>query len=350
MKTVAIYCDSLELPGATFENDFYWEAYADMLLLLKARGLDAYFVSGNATYLGSGVFTKGYTLREKTDITGLIRVPFVRADIVFDRGAFKGTDVPVLNPPEVRQLGYDKITMFEQLGKYQAPSAVAHNRAELEQALATLKTDKVVVKDPVSAGGRGVFIGSREEVLAKVPTGRYPLLAQEFMDTSVGVPGQAKGVHDLRIEMGGGDIWTCYLRIPKKGELRANVAQGGTARYLPYDQTPPEVADLARKIDSRFGKQPRFYALDFANTPDGWKLIELNSQPGLVPVSNNEHVAFTMNKLADYITRLARQTRTSPWRQALALPASAARFAAEEYEKAMGEATPKHRPRLYPGM
>jgi glutathione synthase/RimK-type ligase-like ATP-grasp enzyme len=317
-----------------------------MLLLLKDRGLDAYFVSDNATYLGGGIFTEGYTLDEKTDINGLECVPFIRADIVFDRGNFKAKDVPVFNPPRVRQLGFDKITMLEQLGEFQAVSAVANNRAELGQALQRLKTEKVVVKDPVSAGGRGVYIGTREEVLAKVPEDRYPLLAQEFMDTSVGIPGLLKGVHDLRVEMGGSEIWTCYVRTPKKGELRANVAQGGTAHYISHEDTPQEVADLARRIDARFGKMPRFYALDFANTPDGWKLIELNSQPGLVPVNNNQQVAYSMNKLADYIKKLA--SHTPAWRQALSVPVYAARFAAE-YERAFKDASRRAR-RFNPNM
>src|SRR5688572_26618595 len=275
-KTVAIYCDSLAMPGKTFEKEHYWEAYSDLLLMLKARGVNAYFVSDNETYLSRGVFTEGYTLEQKGSIEDLIRVPFIRADIVYNRGNFTSTDIPVFKPRQVYALGTDKFVMYDELKEFQPYSVVCHTQMQLDKALEDIKTDLVVVKKPVSYGGRDVYIGTREEVLSKLPTYGYPYLAQEFMDTSIGIPGVVKGAHDLRIEMGGGEIWACYVRTPKAGEYRANVAQGGTATYLKRDQVPQDVAKLAKRIDARFGNQPRFYALDFANTPDGWKLIELN--------------------------------------------------------------------------
>jgi glutathione synthase/RimK-type ligase-like ATP-grasp enzyme len=323
MQTIAIYCDSLELPGATFEKQEYWEAYSDLLLLLKSRGVKAYFVSDNASYLTHGIFTEGYTLNKKGSVDDLIRVPFIRADIVFNRGDFKGTDVPVINPPLVYKLGQDKVAMFEQLGEYQAFSVVCQTREALEQALRDMPTDLVVVKKPVSCGGRDVYIGTREAVLSQIPNTDYPLLAQEFMDTSVGVPGYVEGIHDLRIEMGGGEIWGCYFRIPKPGEYRANVAQGASTKYIRHDEVPAEVAALARRIDARFGSLPRFYALDFANTPEGWKLIELNSQPGLCPLAANPMTAYTLTKLADYLGKLTRTIRTPLHRKALSWPVTA---------------------------
>jgi glutathione synthase/RimK-type ligase-like ATP-grasp enzyme len=344
MKTIAIYVDSLELPGRTFENGHYWEAYSDLLLLLKARGVEAYLVSDNGTYLGKGIFTQGFTFAEKLrSPEEMTHVPFIRADVVYNRGAFAGNDIPVFNSRQVHLLGMDKILMFEQLGKYQAFSVACHSRRQLKEALDQIKTDLVVVKDPIDSGGRGVWIGTREEVLAKVPAGRYPLLAQEFMDTSVGIPGILEGMHDLRLEIGGGEIWTCYVRTPKKGEYRANVAQGGTARYIPRQQTPPAVAELAKRIDARFGSQPRFYAMDFANTPEGWKLIELNSQPGLVALNTNEEVAYGLTRLADYLGSITRNMRTPFSRKALSLPVSAVRLAAAEaaeVERVFGAAAP----------
>jgi glutathione synthase/RimK-type ligase-like ATP-grasp enzyme len=334
-KTIAIFCDSLAYPGVTFEKESYWEAYSDLLLLLRSRGVKAYFVSDNTTYLGRGIFTEGYTLTRKGRPENLIRVPFIRADVVYNRGSFTGDDLLVINPREVYRLGSDKIAMYEELREYQAFSAICADRTELETALAQIKTDLVVVKKPVSFGGHDVYIGTRKEVLGKMPRDNYPLLAQEFMDTSVGVPGFVKGMHDLRIEMGNGQVWACYLRTPKDGEYRANVALGGTATYIPHTKVPEDVAELARRIDARFGSQPRHYALDFANTPDGWKLIELNSQPGLVPLAENEMVKYAMLQLADYLAKVTRKTRTPLYRKAMAWPVSAAHLASE-YEKALG--------------
>jgi glutathione synthase/RimK-type ligase-like ATP-grasp enzyme len=116
-------------------------------------------------------------------------------------------------------------------------------------------------------------------------------------------------VHDLRIKIGEGDIWARTLRTPTKGELRANVAQGGTERHL-FPYVIPESAILfAQEIDKYFSGYPRYYSIDLANTEQGWKLIELNSKPGLSPVSMSKQSKHTTNQLAKYLVKLASQQK-----------------------------------------
>jgi len=309
MKTIAIYCASLEYTGSTFEgSEKYWGAYAELLLQLKERGVRAYFVTGRDSYLGGGIFTQGYTLTKMGRPEDLVPERYVKADMVYNRDDFQADDVLVINPEEVLKLGGDKTEMYRVFGDLQPFSEVVNSKRELERAFRKISTEKVVVKDPTGYGGTGVLIGTREEVrskLAEMPFS-YPLLAQELMDTSVGIPGLADGVHDMRIVVGGGRIWSCYIRQPKAGELRANVALGGSFKYIPRHSIPRQVIFLAHKIDAHFGFQPRHYAIDFARTAEGWKLIELNANPGLVPSSYAEETAYEMTHLANYLVRQVR--------------------------------------------
>jgi glutathione synthase/RimK-type ligase-like ATP-grasp enzyme len=177
----------------------------------------------------------------------------------------------------------------------------------VEQALSEVSGDIVVVKEPheyvdgvVSNGGKFVYIGDRKTVLQQLPE-RYPLLVQEFVDSSIGIDELANGVHDMRVEIGGGTIWGGSLRTPAPGELRANLAQGGTRRRLSAEEIPPEVRQLALEIDTFFERYPRYYSLDFAHTTLGWKLFELNSNPGLVPASQSPQAQQIMKQLATYL-------------------------------------------------
>jgi hypothetical protein len=77
--------------------------------------------------------------------------------------------------------------------------------------------------------------------------------------------------------------------------------------------------------------------MDFANTPDGWKLIELNSQPGICPVRIFPEVAYTMTKLANYLGTLTKNVHTPLRRKALALPVPTARLAID-YKEVLGGA------------
>jgi glutathione synthase/RimK-type ligase-like ATP-grasp enzyme len=152
-------------------------------------------------------------------------------------------------------------------------------------------------------GGQFVYIGLREKVLAELPE-RYPLMVQEFVDTSVGIENLADGVHDVRVEIGGGEIWGGTLRMPAPGELKANVAQGGTRRRLFPDEIPERAREIALEIDTYFAHYPRHYSIDFANTASGWKLIELNNNPGLSPLDLSPQAKHIAEKLADYLVEI----------------------------------------------
>ncbi|HEX3081782.1 MAG TPA: hypothetical protein VHQ86_00870 [Candidatus Saccharimonadia bacterium] len=306
MKRIAIFCRSLAADGHPFKNEYYYDAYFDVLLGLKTRGVAAYFVT-HGSYAGKGVFREAYTADAKVPLAKLTRERNVKMDLVFDKGGFEAVDVMVLNPPEVHQVTASKGETYRLFGKYQPTTTLCTDRAEVEVAAAALPGDMIVVKEPdeyvdgvVSNGGKFVYIGARAEVLGQLPD-RYPLLVQEFVDTSVGVPGLTEGAHDVRVEIGGGEIWGGTLRIPPAGQLKANVAQGAERRRLTPAELPPEVKKLALEIDKHFAAYPRHYSLDFIHGRQGWKLIELNNNPGLSPIDFSPQAEYITGRLIEYL-------------------------------------------------
>ena len=301
METIAIFCESLEPDGEPFKDPYYWDAYSDLVLILQELGARAYFTTDNSTYIGEGVFTKGYTLLAKGPVESMRKMGEFKADLVFDRGLFTGSGVKVLNPEFVSRVGEDKITTYELFGHFQPFSVPCYSKSELLKAFDNIDGNLIVVKEPKGCGGHGVYIGTRQEVLREIPD-IYPLLAQEYMDTSVSYPGYKNGIADMRIEVGGGEIWGCYIRIPKPGSYKANVAQGGSKIILTHNDVPKDLLKIVKEIDSYFKGYPRFYGVDFAHTIDGWKLIEINTvRLGIVAMSAGPGSKYTLYKLANYL-------------------------------------------------
>jgi len=90
-------------------------------------------------------------------------------------------------------------------------------------------------------------------------------------------------MHDLRMVIVNGEIVVSYVRSPAAGKKVSNVAQGGSQTEVPVREIPKEARALAKAVDDVFASYPRrVYSVDCARNKDGvWKLIELNSKPGI---------------------------------------------------------------------
>jgi glutathione synthase/RimK-type ligase-like ATP-grasp enzyme len=306
---IGIFCHELTPGGDPFSSDYYWQAYQDLILALREQGVQAYLLTDNNTYRGyDNLFDTAYAVEGKTPLDALQKVHNVTVDLVFDRGRFVGRDIAMLNPPIMTKIASSKIEMYEYFTDLQPYSFITGNKKQLLKAANRLPGDKIVVKEPEGSGGNEVYIGAKDEVLAEAPKD-FPLLVQEFTDTSVGVPGQVEGAHDVRVALCGGEIISYYARIPAEGRLHANVAQGGSVVYFDVHEVPEALREVVYQVDALFAEQPRYYSLDFMHTTKGWKLVELNSYLGLVPASEGEQATQTLLKLSGYLAIQAREAQ-----------------------------------------
>jgi glutathione synthase/RimK-type ligase-like ATP-grasp enzyme len=304
MKTIAFFVRAVDADMYPFAvRDLYYYSYQEYLLAMKQAGANVYFVTDNDSYLGGGKFSRSWTIDEVSEVADFTETGEITADIVFEKGGFKGRDVQIVSDPKLYPLINSKAAIYEKFAQYQPLTIICQDAAEVQSAIERMPGETVVVKNPVGAGGRSVYIGTKDDIV--VPeTENYPLLVQEFIDMSDGASGLADGVHDVRVLLTGSTIIGATLRTPAPGSLYANVSKGGTERLLAVDEIPEEVRAMARAIDSEIEDLPRYYAIDFACGKQGWKLVELNVKPGLFRQENGPLAADFQRAFAEYIVGL----------------------------------------------
>lgn len=143
---------------------------------------------------------------------------------------------------------------------------------------------RIVVKPAVGSSGKWVRIIPS----AKLKDIRVtePLLIQEFIDSSQGIPGLVHGAHDLRVGVLDHHIAYSYLRIPKSGSLIANIAKGGRAQFVRIADIPPSVLRAVQTVTRTLWlPQPSFYTIDF--------IIEAGRRPWILELNHTPGVSFT---------------------------------------------------------
>lgn len=276
-------------PGA-FEYPFskpeYFAAYFELFETAHNLGENFYIVRNQDSYEGDGWFSRSWSFQNKN----LIETGRVRLDALYNKGRFQAdSTLPVFNHPEIAEICTDKWKMYHAFTKYCPRTLRLQKYQELQDQIDSFKTQRLVFKPQTGAEGKGVVIESKEFLKEHSQTLEFPAVIQDFLDTSGGVPGIMTGMHDLRLALFDGEILYSYLRTPPKGSLLANVSQGGEFVMIDPAILPKDAHEMVHDIDRKFlHLKHRFYSVDIGYTPDGPKIIEMNSELGLLPNSDAE--------------------------------------------------------------
>ncbi len=284
-KILAIYFSDPEPMGYPFHKSQYYERYKRIAGEVVEKGIDVYFVRGNS-YLGEGVFKKGWyfdgdELLEKNES--------VQANLIFNRDD-KNTipeiqDCPIINAPEFDSLCVDKAKTYEAFPDISPKTSVVNSYADAMNLVHNwnLEPDELIVlKKNFETEGRGIFVITLDRIEEDLYTDWQDILVQEFVDSSCGIPGLVKGMHDLRVTVVNGTPINSFLRVPKEGSYLANISQGGSGQSIDFEDVPKQVLEYVATISEAVSNYlPNIFAADFMNSPKGYKLIELNSRPGV---------------------------------------------------------------------
>lgn len=303
-KTLAIYFSDPEPMGYPFHKEEYFEMYQEIIRAIEKAAIAVFIVRG-ASYQGKGRFNHGWRFEsgELKKSTGPIQ-----ADLIFNRDDQntipKIYDCPIINHPDFDELCVDKIKTAELFPEFSPRTAGVHSFKEYKKTITdwSLKPDeRVVLKLNFETEGRGVHVLPVKKVTEYLYNDWNNILMQEFLDSSVGIPGLTTGLHDLRVTVVNGDPINSYIRIPKPGSFLANISQGGTGQSLGLDAVPKTVLAMVSAITAKVRRYyPLLYAADFMNSPAGFKLIELNSRPGI----QHPKWSDTYKKFNDAIVRM----------------------------------------------
>ncbi len=286
MKKVGM-CFSKELTGVNPLGHIGTKlpVYMRLLELMENKGWGVYVLT-RRTYKGGGVFDGAWKFEDGK--FSLIK-DRIELDLVYDRTG--GVDFPisadkltVVNEREFKVLCWDKWAAYKVIGKYMPKTFLIEKESEIGAVAPKIRTYKIVLKPFNGLKGLGVFIGSKDDALNfNFPEKYKKYIAQEFVDTSGGIPGVTCGMHDLRVAIVNGEVVWCHIRVPKEGMLLANAARGGNLTEVDYEKAPESVKEIVSKISELFSKRygSPAYGLDFGIDRDGTpKIFEINDQIG----------------------------------------------------------------------
>jgi len=220
-----------------------------------------------------------------------IRVNDIKPDLIYDKTKatpealfFKTTELsslPITNDVEFTNLIDNKLFTSLLFPQHTKKHHKALDMTDLKNILKRIKTSKVVLKTSSDSGGENVFILEKKDVAhTEIP---FPILAQEFIDSSHGIDGIVKSVHDLRLVFIEDELIYSYTRTPAQGSLLANLSQGGTMQIIPKNQLPTTITKLVSDVQNTLSTfQNKIYTIDimFDENQQPW-IVELNSMPGL---------------------------------------------------------------------
>jgi glutathione synthase/RimK-type ligase-like ATP-grasp enzyme len=210
-------------------------------------------------------------------------------------------DQRMFNQPQFNLLFRNKLT-HPQIFPDLLPSSLAFQSVnDLPEILARIPGDRVVVKPAYGSGGRGVYIGSKDEEMIRrhcaASEAGSAFLAQEFI-ASLNENGC---VRDYRLVYSTLDGLVYGIsRLSSPGSAFTNVSKGGEKQALNLDLLPSELLSRANDAARRVQTWSRaFFSLDFLLGDDGKPyLIEINTIPGFSKyASHPEEAACYINAI-----------------------------------------------------
>jgi glutathione synthase/RimK-type ligase-like ATP-grasp enzyme len=254
-----------------------YEYFSDL-----AAEKDSKVFIGRFEWYSEGELQKAYSF----DGENWNKLENTEVDVVFDKYRFDDETIelkkevekrhPVLNSFELEQICKDKLKAYE-LFPESHPATREATRENVEEMLD--KYGKVVVKPLTAHAGQGVevidSISAFEEEKVDV--------VQQFIDSNSGIEQLGiEGVHDLRVVVVNGEPVIAYVRQPDSGFI-ANVAQGGTMKFVSVDEVPEEAMEIVKNVLEVFEDHDSFVCgidMIFDQDQKPW-ILELNSKPGM---------------------------------------------------------------------
>lgn len=308
--TIAFYISAADTHTApAFDSPDNARGYAQLFRELLTHNAEVFVVfRAEENYQQNGKFKQSWRAKlEKDTVIYEKNDHEIHVDLLYDKNHFPFSDIPKINPDKISEVCNDKYLTYLFAPDFSATSFLLENEVQLQVLRAKYNDKKIALKELRGYGGEKVFVGYLRDFSGNL---QFPLLAQEFIDTSHGFSGLVEGIHDVRVGVFNGEVIHGLLRWPAhENELRTNLHLGGKLRALYVSEIPEELKSIARKLDERFGiDAPRFFSADFGFDGTNWRLFELNASPGIwsretFGVANDEFLSLLAEKIVESAKR-----------------------------------------------
>jgi glutathione synthase/RimK-type ligase-like ATP-grasp enzyme len=280
---LAIYFSS---PGAydyPLNKKVYLESYSEMIDLLEDRGIEVAIVRGDS-YRGNGYWSSCFM--KKDSVFTKIDEEW-KCDLIWNRDD-KNTfpmvrDCAVLNNIEFDELCRDKLKTADVFKDFSMQTILLNSYDDYLASEQKIVGEMVVLKPRYGEQAVGVYVVKKEDVQADLYDDWRNILLQEFADSRRGLPKLASGVHEINVYIVDGNFAGARVKIPPEGSFVTGYSTGtGTVKGISFDEMPDGLWDVVTNVDRHMSSfVPRLYRADFVRTSEGYKLIEINSRPGL---------------------------------------------------------------------
>lgn len=210
---------------------------------------------------------------------------------------------------EFNEMCKSKIDTYRFLSEFSPQTYFCQSEDQLIAAIKNIETEKFVIKPNRGVCGRDVYILGKNNV--EIPKNLNPILSnegvlvQEFINTSKGCLGIVESTHDLRLSMINDRNIMASVSAPAVRSLVANWHRGAVVTEVDVEKLPLSVKNfrdqIHEKIRRKYGSV--MYNIDLGVTPQGPKLIELNS-PIAFPRSDWKCTDLYLINLVEYIDSL----------------------------------------------
>lgn len=255
------------------------EAIFDLRNELAKKDVDLVLITYQNRYIGNGQFF-GYWL--PSDNYRFEKVnKLVKPALLLDKGHIDFSDgfLNFFNGHDFARLGRNKYTQSVIAKEFVPNTQLVCDESDYEEVLKKIKTKKIVAKPLDSNGGNGVSLYNRNNLHNNQT---FPVIMQEFIETSGGVKGMVDGRHDIRLYIVGGEVAMYSIRQPEAGNWLSNTHQGGSIHFYAKPFLNSELLEFAQPIIEKFNELGgKFYAIDFMRGSDRWYMIEMNDRPGI---------------------------------------------------------------------
>lgn len=296
LSCLILFSPEKDATTVAFHNKDYDMSYQKLYAVAEKKGLKLYRAALDWYDPINQEFVRAWRFENGSWVLGGALCP----DILYDKTSnvpenqllldLLAKRFPLINDPAFTRIASNKYQVGQLLSKYCKPYFRVTTQAERVQALAAIPGESVVSKPEFGSGGVGVVIGTKQQIQQmELPS---PVLLQEFIDSSRGIPDITAGHHDLRLVFINETLIYSYIRTPKKGSLLANVAQGGHMEIVAPQRLPTILQPAITAVHQAFSRfHKKIYTIDFIFDEQGnpW-IVELNTKPGVYFSAHQESV------------------------------------------------------------
>jgi glutathione synthase/RimK-type ligase-like ATP-grasp enzyme len=288
-KVLILFGKGRKQNSKPFINEKLQYSYEYFYSLCRRSGIQLYRASYEWYDNTTHSFSCAWAFED--DGCGWKKVDSIRPDLIYDKTKPSvesysaklriGERYPFLNDLNFTKIMDDKFVTSLIFPKWSKKNWFIKSEAELALILPELKSEKIVVKPVSESGGKGVCILDKSEISSLDFSSEK--IVQEFIDSSLGIPGICDSTHDLRLVFVDDKLIYAYTREPMDGCLLANLSQGGSLVIIPIQKLPRSLDPLLEYIHTTLNSfTDRVFAVDFMFDEHGqpW-IVEFNSMPGL---------------------------------------------------------------------